>query len=137
MDPAHRPRCPRREHDDRAATHLAWGLGVECWHGRDRPGAGARGAGRPGRAWTHLICAALCDLPWYGGPRTGPGQCYRPHNPDFLAWASDGFLQTTIARGRRGTEICSSLRGLGGVRQFTAAEIDDLVAYLRGWQRPQ
>ena len=28
-----------------------------------------------------------------------------------------------------------SLRGLGGVRQLTEAEIDDLVAYLRRWQR--
>ena len=57
------------------------------------------------------------------------------NNPDFLAWASDTFLQTTIARGRRGTPMFPSLRGLGGVRQFAAAEIDDLVAYLRGWRR--
>jgi hypothetical protein len=30
-----------------------------------------------------------------------------------------------------------SLRGLSGVRQFSAPQIDDLVAHLRSWQHPR
>jgi mono/diheme cytochrome c family protein len=33
------------------------------------------------------------------------GNATAPNNPDLLAWASDGFLEATIARGRRGTEM--------------------------------
>jgi cytochrome c oxidase cbb3-type subunit 3 len=56
-------------------------------------------------------------------------------NPDFLAAADDAFLWATIAYGRRGTPMFPSLRGRGGVRQFSAQEIYDIVAYLRSWQR--
>ena len=55
-------------------------------------------------------------------------------NPDLLATADNTFLWATIAYGRGETPMFPSLRGLEGVRQFSGAEIDDLVAYLRSWQ---
>jgi hypothetical protein len=57
------------------------------------------------------------------------------NSPDFLAAADDTFLWATIAYGRRETPMFPSLRGLCGVRQFSAQQINDLVAYLRAWQR--
>jgi cytochrome c oxidase cbb3-type subunit 3 len=58
-------------------------------------------------------------------------------NPDFMAAADDPFLWATIAYGRRGTPMFPSLHGLDGVRQLSAQEIHDLVAYLRSRQRQE
>jgi cytochrome c oxidase cbb3-type subunit 3/ubiquinol-cytochrome c reductase cytochrome c subunit len=51
-------------------------------------------------------------------------------NPEFLAIASNGFLATTIERGRTPTAMIPFSPTLG------AATIGDLVAVLRSWQRP-
>ncbi len=51
-------------------------------------------------------------------------------NPELLASASDGFLATTIERGRENTPM----KGFGG--KLTAPQIDDVVALLRSWQKP-
>ncbi len=51
-------------------------------------------------------------------------------NPELLASASDGFLATTIERGRDGTPM-PSFNG-----KLTKAQIDDVVALLRSWKRP-
>ncbi len=56
------------------------------------------------------------------------------NHPDFLATADDAFLLATIAYGPRDTPMFPSLHGLGGVRQFSETEIDDLVADLRSRQ---
>jgi cytochrome c oxidase cbb3-type subunit 3/ubiquinol-cytochrome c reductase cytochrome c subunit len=51
-------------------------------------------------------------------------------NPELLASASDGFLATTIERGREGTPM----KGFGG--KLSPEQISDLVAALRSWQKP-
>ena len=51
-------------------------------------------------------------------------------NPELLASATDGFLATTIERGREGTPM-PSFTG-----KLTTAQIDDVVALLRSWKRP-
>lgn len=51
-------------------------------------------------------------------------------NPELLAVASDGYLATTIERGRDGTPM-PSFTG-----KLTKAQIDDVVALLRSWKRP-
>jgi cytochrome c oxidase cbb3-type subunit 3/ubiquinol-cytochrome c reductase cytochrome c subunit len=51
-------------------------------------------------------------------------------NPELLASASDAFLTTTIARGRAGTPM-PAFHG-----KLTPAQIADVVALLRSWQRP-
>lgn len=51
-------------------------------------------------------------------------------NPELLASASDGFLATTIEKGRAGTPM----KGFGD--KLSAAQVGDLVALLRSWQKP-
>lgn len=86
-----------------------------------------------GRQLYEMACANCHG--WEGRGELGKGPAL--NNPDFLAAADDTFLWATLACGRRETPMFPSLRGLGGVRQFTEAEINDLVAYLRSWQRPR
>jgi len=57
------------------------------------------------------------------------------NNPEFLEAATDGFLQATIARGRSGTAMRSFGKGGGGVAPLTGEQIDNIVNYMRGWQR--
>jgi mono/diheme cytochrome c family protein len=52
-------------------------------------------------------------------------------NPAFLHAASDGFLRATIVLGRDGTEMRSMSHRGSGIVELKAAEIDDLIAYLR------
>lgn len=90
-----------------------------------------RGDADRGRRLYEMACANCHG--WDGRGELGMGPAL--NNPDFLAAADDTFLWATIAYGRRETPMFPSLRGLGGVRQLSAREIDDLVAYLRRWQR--
>ena len=55
------------------------------------------------------------------------------NNEGFLASATDGFLQATIIRGRRGTAMRPFGRGGHGVADLTDDDIDDIVAYMRHW----
>ncbi len=57
------------------------------------------------------------------------------NNPQFLAAASDGFLQATIARGRVGTAMRSFGRGGGGLAPLAAEQIENVVAYIRSWEK--
>jgi cbb3-type cytochrome c oxidase subunit III len=96
---------------------------------RPAPRAG-RGDPTHGRKVYEAACASCHG--WEGKGELGMGPALS--NPDFLATADDAFLWATVAYGRRDTPMFPSLRGLDGVRQFSEAEIDDLVAYLRSWQ---
>jgi len=93
----------------------------------------ARGDPIRGRRLYEAACANCHG--WEGRGDLGMGPAVT--NPDLLAAADDAFLWATIAFGRRDTPMFPSLRGLDGVRQFSEPEIDDLVAYLRNWQRTQ
>ncbi len=55
------------------------------------------------------------------------------NNPEFLAAATDGFLQATIIRGRTNTAMRSFGIGGGGVAELSADEINNIVAYIRTW----
>lgn len=55
------------------------------------------------------------------------------NNEGFLASATDGFLQATIVRGRRGTAMRAFGRGSHGLGDLSSEEVDDLVAYIRHW----
>ncbi len=61
------------------------------------------------------------------------------NNQDFLAAATDGFLQATIVRGRSGTAMRSFGHGSQGMVDLSEQDIDDIVAYIRRWslQRDQ
>lgn len=90
------------------------------------------GPGEPvGGQQLYEVACANCHG-WDGRGNLGMGPAVT--NPDLLAAADDAFLWATIAYGRRGTPMFPSLRGLDGVRQLSAQEINDLIAYLRSSQ---
>lgn len=64
-----------------------------------------------------------------GMGRTAPAL----NNQGFLDAVTDGFLQATIARGRRGTAMRAWAVGGYGFAELTPEEINDLVAYIRSW----
>lgn len=95
----------------------------------------------PGRAWFEgdtdrgqalfaFYCAGCHGAEGQGRVR---GNATSLNNPDFLALASGTFLKTTIARGRRGTEMRAWAREAGG--PLNPDDIQDIVAFLRTWQR--
>jgi cytochrome c oxidase cbb3-type subunit 3 len=55
------------------------------------------------------------------------------NNPGFLRAATDGYLQATIIRGRRGTAMRPFGSGRHGLADLTQAEVNDIVAYIRQW----
>ncbi len=55
-------------------------------------------------------------------------------NPNFLKYASDGFLMATMALGRSGTEMRPVKRGPQSILGLTSDEVNNLVAYLRSWE---
>jgi len=57
------------------------------------------------------------------------------NNEGFLAAATDGFLQATIVRGRRGTAMRPFGRGRNGLSDLSPDDIDNIVAYIRSWSR--
>ena len=55
------------------------------------------------------------------------------NNPAFLRAATDGYLQATIIRGRRGTAMRSFGFGGHGLANLTQNQINDIVAFIRQW----
>lgn len=82
-----------------------------------------------GRTLYARHCAAC-----HGGVGEGRvrGNATALNNADFLAVASDRFLETTIARGRRDTEMPAWATEAGG--PLNRKEIRAIVAFLRDWQ---
>lgn len=104
-----------------AATWVLWG---------GRPGAGwFRGPAERGRELYTRHCAACHGSEGQGRVR---GNATGLNNPDFLAAASDAFLETTIARGRRGTEMPAWATESGG--PLTRRDVQAVVAFIRRWQ---
>jgi cytochrome c oxidase cbb3-type subunit 3 len=91
-----------------------------------------RGSSERGRALYALNCASCHGEDGIGNLGMGPAL----NNQAFLRAASDGFLWEAIAKGRRETPMFPSLQGLGGVRQLSPEDINDLVAFIRSWERP-
>ncbi len=58
------------------------------------------------------------------------------NNPTFLRSASDGFLAATMVLGRRGTPMRSMIHGQPGIGQISPPQVQDIIAYLRGWDVP-
>jgi cbb3-type cytochrome c oxidase subunit III len=57
------------------------------------------------------------------------------NNQEFLSGASNGYLMATVTLGRKGTAMPSWGYGQEGYPSLTATERQDVVAYLRSWQR--
>ncbi|MGW8315636.1 MAG: c-type cytochrome [Bacteroidales bacterium] len=57
------------------------------------------------------------------------------NNQEFLSAASNGYLMATVTLGRKGTAMPSWGYGQEGYPALTSAERQDVVAFLRSWQR--
>jgi mono/diheme cytochrome c family protein len=57
------------------------------------------------------------------------------NNQELLNAATNGYLYATISKGRAGTEMPSWGKGSDEYRSLNTQERNDLVAYLRQWQR--
>ncbi len=57
------------------------------------------------------------------------------NNQEFLSAASNGYLMATVTLGREGTPMPSWGYGQDGYPALTDAEREDVVAYIRSWQR--
>lgn len=55
------------------------------------------------------------------------------NNPGFLRAATDGYLQATIIRGRRGTAMRPFGSGRHGLADLSQGEVNDIVAFIRQW----
>ncbi|GIW81710.1 MAG: hypothetical protein KatS3mg105_3517 [Gemmatales bacterium] len=67
------------------------------------------------------------------GPNGKGGFAPELNNAGFLRAATDGYLQATIIRGRRGTAMRSFARGGHGLANLTQSQINDIVAFIRQW----
>jgi mono/diheme cytochrome c family protein/Na+-transporting methylmalonyl-CoA/oxaloacetate decarboxylase gamma subunit len=90
--------------------------------GRFTPAAGDPRRGQPLFAATCAGCHGE-----RGQGKLGPALA----SPELLAAASDGYLATTILRGRGGTAMPRFGRPGTGYRALAAGEVADLVAYVR------
>src|SRR6266571_3169539 len=105
------------------------GLAAAWFHSGGRPGPGwfRNPAERGGPLYTRHC--AVCHGP--EGQGRVRGNATSLNNPDFLAVASDAFLQATIAQGRRGTAMRGWAHEAGG--PLRREDIRDLVTFLRSW----
>jgi cytochrome c oxidase cbb3-type subunit 3 len=55
------------------------------------------------------------------------------NNSGFLQAATDGYLQATIIRGRRGTAMRAFGLSGHGLANLHQSDINDIVAYIRQW----
>ena len=57
------------------------------------------------------------------------------NNQGFLKSATDGYMKATMMQGRVGTPMGAYLKGKQGMVELTEEEINDIVAYIRTWEK--
>lgn len=99
---------------------------VRTWQKRPSESTTARevsGTAAAGAA-TYATHCASCH-----GAKGANGKYNSLANPELLASSTDGFLATTIERGRAGTPMN------GFASKLSKSAVDDVVALLRSWQK--
>jgi cytochrome c oxidase cbb3-type subunit 3 len=90
------------------------------------------------------MCAGCHGLNGLGGPLVGGGHVTNSvagytgpslNNQGFLKSATDGYIKATLMSGRVGTPMGSYLKGKQGFVELQEKEINDLVAYIRSWEK--
>ncbi len=85
-----------------------------------------------GERWFTSVCA-MCHGIKGRGTAAAPGL----NDANFLGFATDGFLQGTMIRGRMHTGMRAFSRHGDGIAAFSARDITDIAAYIRSWVNPQ
>ncbi len=90
------------------------------------------------------MCIGCHGLNGLGGPQVGGGHVTNAiagypgpslNNQGFLKSATDGYIKATLMSGRVGTPMGSYLKGKQGFVELREQEINDLVAYIRSWEK--
>ena len=68
------------------------------------------------------------------GPRGEGASGPALSNPNFLRFASDGFLMASMALGRTNTEMRPVKRGPQSLIGLSSDEVNDVLAYIRSWE---
>lgn len=101
-----------RSNADRAPISHRFVMGVNPENGRQK----------------YAVFCAGCH-----GERGKGGFAPELNNPGFLRAATDGYLQATIVRGRRGTAMRAFGLASHGLANLTQSDINDVVAFIRQW----
>lgn len=98
-----------------------------------------------GRSLFQGICTGCHGLNGEGGP-AGLGGAHITstitaargpalNNQGFLKSATDGYIKATLMYGRVGTPMGAYLKGRQGFVELTEQEINDIVAFIRSWEK--
>jgi cytochrome c oxidase cbb3-type subunit 3 len=88
----------------------------------------AQGDPRLGKLWFEQICSPCHGIKGDGYAAGGTGTAIG--KTGFLDKASDGFIRTTIKKGRSNTRMLG-FNGPEGLANLSDQEIDDVIAYMR------
>jgi len=101
-----------RSNEDRAPISHRFVMGVNPDNGREK----------------YTVFCAGCH-----GDQGQEGFAPELNNAEFLRAATDGYLQATIIRGRRGTAMRPFGTSGHGLAHLSQGEINEIVAYIRQW----
>lgn len=120
---------------------------VRSWQVEDYKGIDAgriSGSVESGKQFYDGICSGCHGAGGVGGPQVGGGHVTSAiagysgpalNNQGFLKSATDGYIKATLMHGRVGTPMGSYLKGRQGFVELIEKEIDDIVAYIRSWEK--
>lgn len=120
---------------------------VRSWQVTDYKGIDVKrvsGSIANGKMMFNGMCAGCHGINGTGGPQVGGGHVTNAmagfagpslNNQGFLKSATDGYIKATLMSGRVGTPMGSYLKGKQGFVELRENEINDLVAYIRSWEK--
>lgn len=120
---------------------------VRSWQVQDYKGINAKriaGSKSNGKQLFNGICSGCHGTDGLGGPQVGGGHVTKAiagfpgsalNNQGFLKSATDGYIKATLMYGRVGTPMGAYLKGKQGFVELSEEEINDIVAYIRSWEK--
>ncbi|MFQ5913846.1 MAG: c-type cytochrome [Nitrospinota bacterium] len=120
---------------------------VRSWQVQDYKGINIKrvaGSVSNGKLLFDGICSGCHGRDGLGGPQVGGGHVTSAiagyagpslNNQGFLKSATDGYIKATLMYGRVGTPMGAYLRGRQGFVELREEEINDIVAYVRSWEK--
>ncbi len=120
---------------------------VRSWQLRDYAGIDQNrvaGSVSRGKLFFDGMCSGCHGRDGLGGPHVGGGHVTNAmagyagpalNNQGFLKSATDGYIKATMMQGRVGTPMGAYLKGKQGMVELTEEEINDIVAYIRTWEK--
>lgn len=120
---------------------------VRSWQVQDYKGIEVKrvaGSVSNGKRLFDGICSGCHGTDGVGGPQVGGGHVTNAiagyagpalSNQGFLKSATDGYIKATLMYGRVGTPMGAYLKGKQGFVELDEEEINDIVAYIRSWEK--